>query len=104
MLISSSEPRWRAENGSVVEDPTSSVYQAVDGHVSQLVIKDFTVDLAGRYLCQDFSVEDDFYLIPVDSVTSEGQVRDDTGCSHCTLLCVALLLLCHWQLRMQVIT
>ena len=59
------------ENSSVVQAPTSSVYQDVGVRESELVIRNFTVELAGRYTCQDFSVEDDFYLIPVDSVQSE---------------------------------
>ena len=71
VLISSSEPLWVVENSSVVQDPTSSVYQDVGVRESELVIRNFTVELAGRYTCQDFSVEDDFYLIPVDSVQSE---------------------------------
>ncbi len=59
------------ENSSVVLDPASSVYQDVGVQESKLVIRNFTVELAGHYSCQDFSVEDDFYLIPVDSMQSE---------------------------------
>ena len=71
MLISSSEPQWMVEDHIVVQDSNSSVYQDVGMRESELVIKNFTVELAGHYICQDFSVEDDFYLIPVDSVRSE---------------------------------
>lgn len=59
------------EDHIVVQDSNSSVYQDVGMRESELVIKNFTVELAGHYICQDFSVEDDFYLIPVDSVRSE---------------------------------
>ena len=70
-LISSSEPQWILEGRNVTRDITNSLYQNVGVRQSELVIKNFTVELAGRYICQDYSVESDFYLIPVDSVRSE---------------------------------